>query len=182
MAKPYWLNIDPISGAGGQKISVSSEINDSGVSRSGSFIIKTTSGIEKEISVTQQAAPEYTVSGSITFKNSTSITIDKTLYLSIGVGENLVQKQIIDFMGGTVTSGTSQTVSVNTRFYSAFDTYTNWWINRMPSSSVQYAKVNLLLNGYSLSASELTLNEKITVPERTLSSQSVSISGTIEFF
>lgn len=52
MAKPSWITCTPSSGEGGTQVNVKASSN-TGVQRSGSFTVKTSSGLTKAVSVTQ---------------------------------------------------------------------------------------------------------------------------------
>lgn len=53
MAKPSWVTCSPSSGTGSESVSVKANSN-TGDARSGSFSVRTTSGLTKEISVSQE--------------------------------------------------------------------------------------------------------------------------------
>lgn len=56
MAKPDWINVSPQSGTGGRQVSVTAEKN-TGTSRTGSFTVRTTSGLSKSVRLSQEEAP-----------------------------------------------------------------------------------------------------------------------------
>lgn len=65
MAKPSWITLSKSSGTGGGQVNVTAARNSGTSDRSGTISVKTTSGLSKEIEITQSAAGKITFSGSI---------------------------------------------------------------------------------------------------------------------
>lgn len=86
MAKPSWVTCSPSSGTGSKSVNVTATRNDVSSSRSGSFSIKTTSGITKTVSVSQEGAETHTatISGSyrVTFSGFSGSRL-RYLFLTI---------------------------------------------------------------------------------------------------
>lgn len=55
MAKPSWITLDKSSGTGGSSVKVTASGNVSTSARSGTFTVKTASGLTKPVAVSQEA-------------------------------------------------------------------------------------------------------------------------------
>lgn len=70
MAKPSWVTCSPSSGTGSKSVNVTASKSTSSSTRSGSFTVKTSSGLTKSVSVSQRSNTyNISVTGSLFIKN-----------------------------------------------------------------------------------------------------------------
>lgn len=74
MAKPSWITLSKSSGTGGGSVEVTAAKNENVISRRGSLTVQTTSGITKNVSITQ--LPGALPKASISISGSPTMTVD----------------------------------------------------------------------------------------------------------
>lgn len=74
MAKPSWISVSPSSGTGGGTPNVICQANN-GTSRSGSFTVKTASGLTKTVSLSQAAANLWSIQGNVQLINNSGTRV-----------------------------------------------------------------------------------------------------------
>lgn len=151
MAKPSWISVSPSSGTGGGTPNVICQANN-GTSRSGSFTVKTASGLTKTVSVSQAAyISTITMKWNVTLKNNTGLTISlssQTIRLSVSESYDSIQDIYI------LNSGTQ----VRLHNGGEQDLVNNVGITQdLQASTKSYTRFSYLMGGYRVNGSGLYL-------------------------
>ena len=180
MAKPTWVTCSPSQGGGGSSVSVSASQNTATSQRSGSFTVKTTSGLSKSVSVQQNAAQPVQDpyiqfnggSGSIV-KNGATNTLGLNLSLRLGSRSNTVSLSLSPSKWGSSTNSIEriQAGSIKTFEYdgSVSLPYTNvstslvMTVTYRANASWVPITVNVELDTYTSTGSAFSDSDSITL-------------------
>lgn len=110
MAKPSWITLDKSSGTGGGSVEVTAATNENVTTRSGSLTVQTTSGITKNVSITQ--LPGLSPNATISISGSPSMTVDAASGTVTFSGITCTNTQMVSCYG-SVYSGTQAPAQVS---------------------------------------------------------------------